>query len=364
MIVRRLASTGALALFAALTLLATASGALAHGASRRHHGPAAPAHRVRHAASVALLGAGSTLVAPLVQKWQADYKTRTGVTLTYGAIGSGGGISAITSRSVDFAASDAPLTPDQARAAKGVVQIPWALSATAVAYNVKGVPNGLHLSGPVLAAIYAGHVKSWSSPRIAALNPHVKLPDTPITPVYRSDGSGDTYAFSGYLSRVDRAWKAKFGQSTQVSFPTGIGAHGNDGMAATLSSTNGAIAYIAIPYVIASHLDYADIENRAGRFSRPGIASIKAAAAAVSRVPKDNAVSLLDPPRSARGAYPIATFTYALVPLRSAKAGALRRFLRYAITAGQRFTRALTFAPLPAAVISADRNTIARIKAL
>ena len=181
-----------------------------------------------------LVGAGSTLVAPLVAQWSNDYAKKTGVTITYGAIGSGGGIAQITARTVDFGASDAPLTPDQASACKDCVQVPWALGATLVSYNLKGAPAKLKLSGPVLADIYLGKITHWNDPAIAPLNPGAKLPATPVTPVYRSDGSGDTYAFSDFLSKVSPDWKSKQGVSTQVSFPTGIGGKGNDGVAAVL----------------------------------------------------------------------------------------------------------------------------------
>src|SRR5215813_5516549 len=166
-----------------------------------------------------LVGAGSTLVAPLVAQWSKDYAKKNGVTLTYGAIGSGGGIAQITARTVDFGASDAPFSPDQASACKSCLQVPWALAATLVSYNLKGAPAKLKLDGPTLANIYLGKVTKWNDPAIAKLNPGVSLPATKITPVYRSDSSGDTYAFSDFLAKVSPEWKSKEGVSTQVSFP-------------------------------------------------------------------------------------------------------------------------------------------------
>jgi phosphate transport system substrate-binding protein len=311
--------------------------------------------------STTLIGAGSTLVAPLVAKWSTDYAKRAGVTVTYGAIGSGGGIAQITGRTVDFGASDAPLTSDQADACHGCVQVPWALAATLVAYHVKGVPNRLKLSGPVLARIFLGKLTHWNDPAIARLNPGVNLPNTTITPVYRSDGSGDTYAFADFLSKVSPEWKSKEGVSTQVSFPTGIGGKGNDGVSAVLGRTNGGIGYLAISYVFSGKLDYALVQNAAGTFPAPGISSIAAAARSVTTIPVDNAISITNPPASASAAYPISTFTYAIVPESSSKAQALRAFLRYAITRGQTFGKSLQFVPLPAQVLAADRKTIAKV---
>ncbi len=311
--------------------------------------------------SKTLVGAGSTLVAPLVAKWSGDYQQRAGVTVTYGAIGSGGGIAQISARTVDFGASDAPLTPDQANSCKGCVQVPWALAATAVAYNVKGVPNRLRLSGPVLADIFLGKVTEWNDPGIAQLNPGLQLPATKIVPVFRSDGSGDTYAFSDFLAKVSPEWKSKEGVSTQVSFPAGVGAKGSDGVAAVIGRTDGAVGYVAISYVLSSKLDYALVENAAGKFPRPWTPSILAAAMTVGRIPPDNAISITNPPASAPGAYPISTFTYAVVPKSSDKASTLRPFLTYAVTAGQKFGPPLSFAPLPPPVVAAGRKTIAKI---
>ena len=186
-----------------------------------------------------IIGAGSTLIAPLMSTWSTEYEKKTKVTVTYGPIGSGGGIAQITARTVDFGASDAPLTPDQFKEAKGVVQIPWALAATAIAYHLEGAPNKLKLTGPVLAEIYEGKITTWNDSKIAALNPGVSLPATKIVPVHRTDGSGDTYAFTNYLSHVSPEWSSKIGKGTEVAFPGGIGGKGNSGVGGAISSTNG-----------------------------------------------------------------------------------------------------------------------------
>jgi phosphate transport system substrate-binding protein len=300
-------------------------------------------------------------VAPLLSRWSSEYTKKTGVRITYGAIGSGGGIAQITARTVDFGASDAPLTPDQAADCNGCLQVPWALAATLVSYNVKGAPTTLKLSGPVLAGVYLGKVTRWNDRAIAALNPGAQLPATKITPVYRSDSSGDTYAFADFLAKVSPEWKSQKGVSTQVNFSTGVGGNGNDGVAAAVGRTDGAIGYLAISYVFSNKLDYALIRNEAGNFPVPGLDSISAAAASVTSIPSDNAISITYPPASAAGAYPISTFTYALVRESSGKAKTLRDFLTYAIGDGQKFGAKLQFAPLPSRVLEADRTTIARI---
>ncbi|HET7759812.1 MAG TPA: phosphate ABC transporter substrate-binding protein PstS [Gaiellaceae bacterium] len=310
---------------------------------------------------VLLVGAGSTLVAPLVAQWSNEYSKKTGNTITYGAIGSGGGIAQITARTVDFGASDAPFSPDQASACKGCLQVPWALAATLVSYHLEGAPANLKLDGPTLAGIYLGKITKWNDPAIAKLNPGASLPATKIRPVYRSDASGDTYAFSDFLAKVSPEWKSKLGVSTQVSFPVGTGGKGNDGVAAAVDATDGALGYLAISYVFSNHLDYALVENAAGKFPVPGSDSIGAAAAAVTKIPADNAISLTNPPASAPAAYPISTFTYALVPQSSSRAQTLQDFLTYAIGPGQKFGAKLQFAPLPPRVVDAGKQTIAKL---
>jgi phosphate ABC transporter phosphate-binding protein len=277
----------------------------------------------------------------------------------YGPIGSGGGIEQVTDRTVDFGASDAPLTADQAKACHGCVQIPWALAATAVSYNVPGVSRPLRLTGPVVADLYLGTIKRWNDPRIAKLNPGLRLPSTAVAPVYRSDASGDTFAFTDYLSQVSPAWRSSVGRaSTGVSWPTGTGARGNAGVAATVETTPGAVGYAAIGQAVDSRLHYAEVENRDGAFVAPTTATI-AAAARTARFGLDNAASIVDPPASAKDAYPISTFTYAIVPRKAAKLAALETFLTYAVTAGQRYAPALEFAPLPRNVVREDRSIIA-----
>jgi phosphate transport system substrate-binding protein len=311
--------------------------------------------------SKVLVGAGSTFVFPLVSQWTADYSKKAGVTVTYGAIGSGGGIAAVTDRSVDFGASDAPLTTDQADACKNCVEIPWALGGTSVAYHLTGAPEHLRLSGPVIADIYLGKITRWNDPSIVKLNPGVSLPSTKITPVSRSDASGTSYNFTDYLAAVSPAAKSKIGISTQPAFPTGVGAKGSSGVAGLLSNTNGSIGYVDVAYAQQSNLAYAAVENATNQFVLPTVSSIAAAAHAAPSPKPNAAVSIVDPP-AAPLAYPISTFTYVIVPASSAKAGTIRAFLTYAITTGQSFGPKLLFAPLPPQVVVTNRTAIAKIR--
>jgi len=310
--------------------------------------------------TASLDGAGSSLVDPMVQAWRPELRDR-GLDVTYTPIGSGGGIQAITTRTVDFGASDAPLTPDQADACKGCLLVPWALSATTVSYNVPGAGPGLRLTGPVIADIYLGKITNWSDPRITKLNPGKTLPSQGIAPIYRSDGSGDTHAFTSYLTEVSPEWKESVGAGTTVNFPAGAGSKGNSGVAGTLTRTAGALGYISVAYAVQSKLAVASIQNAAGQFVPPDIAGIEAAAEAMDKPEPDNSIPIVDPPASAKGAYPISTFTYAIVPKDSAKASELKELLEYAVGPGQDVAERFVFAKLPARVVTLARKTIASI---
>jgi phosphate transport system substrate-binding protein len=301
-------------------------------------------------AASTLNGAGSTLVAPLEAEWAAAYDSRTGNTVNYNPVGSGTGISQISAGTVDFGASDAPLNPTQAAGCSGCIQIPWALSATGVGYNVPGAGRKLHLSGPVLAGIYLGQITNWDAPQIKALNKGAHLPNMKITPVFRSDGSGDTYAFTNYLSHISGSWASRVGVGTSVSFPTGAAGKGNSGVTAVLQGTPGSIAYIAVSYLIAHHLPAVGIKNAAGNYEYPNLSNIENAAASLKHVPGNNAVSIVDPPRSAKIAYPISTFTYVIGRSSGANAGLLKSFVKFALGPGHSFGQNLDFAPLPKVV--------------
>lgn len=309
-----------------------------------------------------LTGAGSTLVAPLMARWGADYQASKGVSITYGAVGSGAGIAQISARTVDFGASDAPLNPQQSAACNGCVQIPWALTATGIAFRIDGVRK-LKLTGQALSQIYLGSIKNWSDPRIKRLNKGVKLPNLGITVAFRSDGSGDTYAFTDYLSHVSPSFKSKVGFATSVSFPTGVGGKGNDGITAVVSGTNGSIGYISASYIVAHNLGAAALKNAAGRYEYPNLRNIKAAGDTVKKVPAGNAMHIVNPPKAAKRAYPLSTFTYVIVPKSSRKLNVLSPFIGYVLTTGQKFGPALDFAPIPKVVLSASRKTLAGLSA-
>jgi phosphate transport system substrate-binding protein len=307
------------------------------------------------AASGTLNGAGSTLVAPLEAEWASAFNSKTGNTVNYNPVGSGTGIADITARTVDFGASDAPLTSSQAGSCNGCVQIPWALSATGIGYNVPGAGRKLHLTGTLLAQIYMGHITTWNNPAIAKVNKGVHLPNLKITPVFRSDGSGDTYAFTNYLSSVSSGWRSSIGVGTSVSFPTGASGKGNSGVTAVLQGTPGSVAYIAVSYLIAHQLPAVAIQNKAGKFEYPNLSNIENAAAQVKHVPSTGALSIVNPPKSAKIAYPISTFTYVIAPHNAAQKPLLKSFIQYALGAGHAFGANLDFAPLPKVVVNADK---------
>ncbi len=305
-----------------------------------------------------LVGAGSSLVAPLAAQWAGDYSKKKHVTVAYSPIGSGGGIAQVAARTVDFGGSDAPLSPDQTAAAKPVLQLPWALAATLMAYNVPGVSGHLKLTGPVLAGIFLGKVTMWNDPSIAKVNPGASLPALKIATVHRSDGSGDTFVFTDYLSQISPQWKSKVGNAPDVSWPNGVGSKGNSGVAATILQTKGAIGYVAIGQVMGAHLPYALIRNGAGAYPDPASPAALAAAAAAAKFGSDHSASLVNPPASAAGAYPMSTFTYVIIPTDSPKVEAVKQFIRYAITSGQSFATKLLFAPLPARVVTLDKQAL------
>jgi len=286
-----------------------------------------------------------------------------GYSVQYSAVGSGAGIAAVTSRQVDFGASDAPLSPDQAANCHGCVQIPWALSATAIAYNVPGAPVHLRLDGKTIARIFLGQITNWNDPAIRALNQGASMPNLKITPVYRSDGSGTTYNFTDYLSAVSPDWKSKVGNSTAVQFPAGIGAKGSSGVTGVVSRTDGGITYVDVAYAVKNHIHFAAVRNNAGKFLYPSLRRITAAALAFPKVPSNNEMHIVNPPKSAPLAYPISTFTYVIVPQQTSHAAELRKLIFWALTQGQtsQYTAKLLFAPLTKSVLVASEKTLKTI---
>ena len=311
------------------------------------------------ASASGLSGAGSTLAAPIIQEWGTAWANQTGNTFSYSPVGSGTGYKDIAGGLVDFAGSDAPLS-SYSTPCSNCVQIPWGLSAVGMGYHLNGV-HGLHLTGPVVAAIYMGQITNWSDPRIRALNKGLHLPNLAITPVHRSDGSGTTYAFANYLSAISSSWRSQIGYSTVINWPTGVGGSGNAGVTAILGSTNGAISYAEVAYLIAHQLPAAAIKNAAGRFVYPNLSNIETAASIVKSVPANGEMHIVNPPRRNKSAYPIATFTYAIVPTNAPQGGLLQSFIGYALGAGQRFGPSLDFAPIPKVVLNAAHRILSSV---
>jgi len=344
-------------LAAGLVVLAVV--ALAAFAGRTQSASAKPA-------AGSLVGTGATFPFPLISKWIPAVDQALGMRITYTATGSGAGIAQITARTVDFGASDAPLSPDQLTACKGCVVIPWALAGMSVPYNLPGVNKRLILNGPVLANIYLGNITNWNAAAIKALNPGVSLPDQKINVVYRSDGSGSTYAFTNYLATVSPQWKSKVGVNTSVNFPVGTGARGSAGVAGVVKSTEGALTYVDAAYSIANKFQFALIKNRAGGNATPGVRGVQAALCDLpAKVTNLSQLKIVDPPKKCgRVAYPISTFTYVIVPTSSGdKAADLRKFVYWAVTAGQKFGPPLYFVPLPKAVNGFNYREIKKIQA-
>jgi len=341
----RLLALAVLGLVAAVAVAASASGSQ------------------RRVASDELNGAGSSFVFPLVSAFQPTFRSGSGIKVNYNPIGSGGGIKAIQERTVDFGASDAPLTPDQFTNCKGCVQIPWALSATSIAYRGAGLPKFLHMTGQVLAQIYMGDVKTWDDPAIKAINAGANLPNKKITPIYRSDASGTSYNFTDYLAKVSPAWKSKIGVGTQPSFPVGVGGAKSAGVAGVLSQTDGGITYVDVAYAIKNNFSVFRIKNKAGKWVTPTLPGITAAASTVTKIPANNELHIVDAPSKKKNAYPISTFTYIILPTNSPKAKQLRQFVFWAMTTGtKQFAAPLLFAPLPHNILVAAEKTLKRVQ--
>ncbi|HLG14904.1 MAG TPA: phosphate ABC transporter substrate-binding protein PstS [Blastocatellia bacterium] len=304
---------------------------------------------------VRLQGAGATFPNPLYQKWFSEYnKAHPDSKFDYQSIGSGGGIKQITSRTVDFGGSDAPMKDDELRAAPGeILHIPTVLGAVVVTYNLPGVSGELKLTPELAAAIFLGTVKTWNDPVIAAANPGAALPASDITVVHRSDGSGTTFVFTDYLSKVSAEWKERVGTGTAVSWPAGIGAKGNEGVTQQVKQTPNSVGYVELLYAEQNKLPAAHLKNSAGEFVRPSLDSITAAAAgAAGHMPDDLRVSITNAPGNS--AYPISSFTYLLVYKEqqdAAKGTALVDFLWWATHDGQQMARDQLYAPLPREVV-------------
>ncbi len=306
-------------------------------------------------------GAGSTFIFPLASKWFSEYAAiDPGVRFNYQSIGSGAGIRQVIDRTVDFGASDAPLTDAQLATAPDLLHVPATLGAVAVAYRLPGNP-ALRLSAETLAGLYLGEISSWDDPRVANDNPGVALPKLAVTVVHRSDGSGTSAIFTDYLAKVSPTWAAKVRHGTAVHWPVGLGGKGNEGVSGQLSQIPGSVGYVELAYAAQNRLPVAKLRNRAGAWVSPTVESTSAAARA-SSIPKDLRVSLTDSPGA--DAYPIVGFSYLLVhrdQTDPVKGPALARFLEWALHAGQKDAPALLYAPLPANVVALDEEVLRQL---
>src|SRR5262245_2008509 len=304
-------------------------------------------------AQLLMNGAGATFPYPIYSKWFEEYtKVDPSVRFNYQSIGSGGGIRQITERTVDFGATDGPMTDAQLQKAGDLLHIPTVLGAVVATYNLPGNP-ALKFTGDVLADIFLGKITKWNDDRIKALNPSANLPAQPIVVVHRSDGSGTTYIFVDYLSKISGEWEQKVGRGTSVNWPVGLGGKGNEGVAGQVKNAPGSFGYVELAYAITNKLPVASIRNQAGKFVEQTIESTTAAAAgAASNMPADFRVSLTNP--QGAEAYPIASFTWLLVyrdQQSQEKGVALAKFLWWAIHDGQKYPSSLLYAPLPAPVV-------------
>jgi phosphate transport system substrate-binding protein len=301
------------------------------------------------AAAQQITGAGSTFVYPILSKWSEAYSQSKGVQVNYQSIGSGGGIAQIKAATVDFGASDAPLPPDQLTAA-GLAQFPVVIGGVVPVFNIEGLDAGqLRFTGVLLADIYLGKIKRWNDPAVAAVNPGVKLPDQAITVVHRSDGSGTTFNWVNYLSKVSDEWKSKVGEGTSVAWPTGVGGKGNEGVAEYVSRIKGSIGYVEYAYVLQNKMKYAAVQNRAGNFVKPDAAAFQAAAASADwSKAQDFYLVITDAPGPE--SYPISATVFVLMykqPKDAGRAHEALAFFSWALESGQKQAEALDYVPLP-----------------
>lgn len=351
--------------FTRLVGLALLAGVLAAGCGKGGGGIAPAPTPSAGGGTISLTGAGASFPYPLYSRWISEYhQAKPQVQISYQSIGSGGGIRSLQNRTMDFGASDAPLSDQEEKAMQApVLHLPMVAGAVAVAYNLPGVTRPVKLDGPALAGIFLGTVTRWNDPKLTALNSGEKLPDLPIGVVHRSDGSGTSYLFTSYLKAVSPEWASKVGAGKSVNWPVGIGAKGNEGVAGVVKQTAGGLGYVELAYAQQNKLSMADLRSAAGKFISPSVASTTAAAAgAADKMKQEVRSSLINSP--AADAYPIAGFTYLLVyqdQTDRTKGEALAQFLQWAITDGQKFAEPLGYAPLPAAAADLDHQFLRRM---
>jgi phosphate transport system substrate-binding protein len=312
-----------------------------------------------------LNGAGATFPNPMYSKWFSEYhKVHSDVQVNYQPIGSGGGIRQVTAGTVDFGASDMPMTDKQLQEAKAkILNIPTVLGAVVPAYNIPGVTGEVKFTPDVLAGIFMGKISKWNDKAITSVNPGVNLPDKDIIVVHRSDGSGTTFIWTDYLSKVSPEWKSQVGSDTSVKWPIGVGNKGNEGVSGLIRQMSGAIGYVELIYAVQNNIPYGSVRNSAGVFVKASLEGVTAAAASAPKMPADFRVSITNAP--GKDAYPISSFTWLLIPAQSkdaAKGKILADFLNWMVTDGQKMTSALSYAPLPDNVVAKVKDAIKQVK--
>ena len=312
-----------------------------------------------------LNGAGATFPNPMYQKWFSEYhKTHPDVQFNYQSIGSGGGIRQVLAQTVDFGASDGPMTDEQLSQAKTkILHIPTVLGAVVPAYNVPGVQGDLKFTPEALAGIFLGKITTWNDPALTKPNPGVNLPNQTIIVVHRSDGSGTTYIFTDYLAKISSEWQNGPGKGTSVKWPVGLGGKGNEGVAGMIRQMQGGIGYVELIYAVQNNISYGSVKNASGSFVKASLESVTAAAASAKSMPADFRVSITNAP--GKDAYPISSFTWLLVPEKSkeaAKGKILADFLAWMVDDGQKMTAELTYAPLPESVATKVKGTIKQVQ--
>lgn len=311
-----------------------------------------------------LNAAGATFPNPIYQKWFSEYhNSHPDVEINYQGVGSGAGIRQLMSSTVDFGASDGPMTDEQLAEAKfKIFHIPTVLGSVVPAYNIPGVTGSIQFTPQVLAGIFLGKISNWSDPAIAKANPGIKFPSLPIVVVHRSDGSGTTYIFTDYLSKISPAWKSQVGTNTSVRWPVGLGGKGNEGVAGQIRQMEGGFGYVELIYALQNNIAFGTVQNAAGKFIKASLESTTAAAASVKTMPDDFRVSITNAPGP--NAYPIASFTWLLIPAHWNDAGkrtAVVDFLNWMLDHGESMTDSLDYAPLPASVAEKVRNRVKEI---
>ena len=312
-----------------------------------------------------ITGAGATFPAPVYQKWFDEYrKMHPEVQVNYQSIGSGAGIQQLTSGTVDFGASDMPMTDEQISKLKTkALHFPTVMGAVVPTYNLPGVTQDLKFSPQVLAGIFLGTITKWNDKQLAADNAGVKFPNDDIVVVHRSDGSGTTFVWTDFLSKVSPEWKMKVGANTSVSWPVGLGGKGDEGVSGTVKQTPGSIGYVELIYAVQNKMSYGSVKNAAGNFVKADLASVsEAAAGAAKNMPADFRVSITNAP--GKGAYPISSFTWLLIPTQFAdgnKAKTMKAFLQWMLSDGQKVAPTLDYAPLPKEVVAMEVKQIAQV---